>query len=118
MSPGQFGPTMRTPCCRASSTQYAESATGMPSVMTTISSMPASMASTMASLAKRGGTNTTLALAPVAVRASAQVAYTGICASEPCCAPGKVTAVPALRGLTPPTMLVPALSMRAVCVIP
>ena len=42
--------------------------------MTTISSMPASTASTTAPLANRGGTNTTLALAPVASRASAQVA--------------------------------------------
>ena len=67
---------MRTPLRKANSTKYALSATGMLSVMTTISSMPASMASTTASLAKRGGTNTTLALAPVASMASEQLANT------------------------------------------
>jgi len=118
MRPGQFGPMMRTPFLSASSTKYAESATGMPSVMTTMSSMPASTASTTADLANFGGTNTTLALAPVASRASPQVANTGMSASAPFLAPGKVTDVPALRGFTPPTILVPALSMRAVWVMP
>ena len=71
-----------------------------------------------ADLANFGGTNTTLALAPVASRASPQVANTGMFASTPFLAPGKVTDVPALRGFTPPTILVPALSMRAVWVMP
>ena len=106
--PGQFGPTIRTSLRNASSTKYALSATGMPSVMTTISLMPASMASTTASLAKRGGTNTTLAWAPVTSTASAQLPNTRNVTSSPSLAAGKLTSWPALRALTPPTILVPA----------
>ena len=58
-NPGQFGPTIRTLCWRANATQYAVSATGMPSVMTTMSGISASIASTIADLAKRGGTKIT-----------------------------------------------------------
>ena len=56
---------------------------GMPSVMTTMSPIPASTASTTAPLANRGGTKTTLAWAPVASLASAHVAYTGTETSLP-----------------------------------
>ena len=50
--------------------------------------------------------------------ASAHVAYTGTETSLPSRAASNVTWLPALRGLTPPTMFVPARSMRAVCVMP
>src|SRR5690349_6521189 len=54
----------------------------------------------------------TVTSAPVSVIASPTVAKTGSSV------PSKSTAVPALRGLTPPTTLVPAASMRRVCLEP
>ena len=77
MMPGQFGPIRRTPAASARSTTIVESWTGMPSVMRTIVSMPASMASRAAPFAKAGGTKMTDAFAPVASRASATVPKTG-----------------------------------------
>jgi hypothetical protein len=53
------------------------SATGMPSVMQTISGTSASAASMIASAANGGGTKITVALAPVALTASATVLKTG-----------------------------------------
>ena len=115
MMPGQFGPMIRVllPLSLARVQNSAESCTGMPSVITTTSGTSASMASTTASFAKAGGTNTIETSAPVSATASATVAYTG---SEmpPSCS----TVVPALRAFTPPTTWVPALSMRAVCLVP
>ena len=67
MTPGQFGPISRDaephPAPRFTRTM---SSTGMPSVMQTISGMPASAASRIASAANGGGTKITLASAPVA----------------------------------------------------
>src|SRR5438552_14731826 len=113
-TPGQFGPTMRVRLPRA--TLYAHAAvvscTGMPSVITTASGICASIASVMADLAKAGGTKMTDASAPVSRMASATPANTGTLT------PSKSTCCPALRGLVPPTMLVPARSIRRVCLEP
>ncbi len=65
--------------------------------MATTSGMPASMASSMADAANDGGTKTTVASAPVWRMPSATLLNTG----SPSCV------VPALFGLTPPTILVP-----------
>ena len=70
---------------------------GMPSVMATQSSSPASAASMMESAAKGGGTKTMLAVAPVAATASRTELNTG--------RPRWV--VPPLPGVTPPTGVVP-----------
>src|SRR6476661_661289 len=85
----------------------------MPSVMTTASGMAASIASTTADFANAGGTKMTETLAPVSFIASATVPYTGT--ETP---PSNSTVVPALRGLTPPTIEVPEASMRCVCFMP
>src|SRR5215207_4031409 len=84
----------------------------MPSVMTTASPIWASTASMTAALANGGGTKMTLTSAPVSFMASATPPNTGTLA------PSKSTVVPALRGLTPPTMAVPEASMRWVCLLP
>ncbi len=70
---------------------------GMPSVMQTISGMPASAASMMASAANGGGTKITVALAPVAHRLGHGVED----------GPALEVVVPPLPGVTPPTTLVP-----------
>ena len=70
---------------------------GIPSVMHTISGIPASSASRMASAANGGGTKIMVALAPVSFTALATVLNTG----QPSCV------VPPLPGVTPPTTLVP-----------
>src|SRR3954470_15231189 len=90
----------------------ALSCTGTPSVITTASGISASIASTTADLVNAGGTKMTDTSAAVSFIASATVAKTG---SE---VPSKSTVVPALRGLTPPTTLVPAASIRRVCLEP
>lgn len=85
--------------------------------MTTSSGISASMASMMASLANFGGTNAMDTSAPVSLMASATVPKTGSSTalpSESVCA----TVVPALRAFTPPTILVPAFSISAVCLVP
>ena len=84
----------------------------MPSVMTTASGISASIASTTAALVNAGGTKMTETSAPVFSIASATEPKTGTSV------PSKSTVVPALRGFTPPTMLVPAASMRLVCFMP
>lgn len=58
------------------------------------------------------GTKRTETLAPVFSIASATEPKTGTSV------PSKSTDVPALRGLTPPTMLVPSPSMSLVCFMP
>ncbi len=73
------------------------SCAGMPSVMQTQSSMPASAASMIESAAKGGGTKTALAVAPVSATARFTVSKTG----RPRCL------LPPLPGVTPPTTLVP-----------
>ncbi len=97
MTPGQFGPTSRLPFSRRKRIARAMSSTGMPSVIATISGMPASAASMIASAAPAGGTNTIDAFAPVLPTASPTVLNSG----KPS------LAVPPLPGATPPTMCVP-----------
>src|SRR5947207_14244930 len=84
----------------------------MPSVMTTASGICASIASIIAALAKAGGTKMTDTSAPVSFIASATPPNTGTAV------PSKSIRVPALRGLVPPTMFVPARSIRRVCLEP
>ena len=58
-SPRQLGPMMRAPRASAASTIWATSPRGMRSVTITIRPMPASIASSTASLVNAGGTVTT-----------------------------------------------------------
>src|SRR5580704_2788863 len=112
--PGQFGPTILVllPFSVAYAQNSAVSCTGMPSVMTIASGISASIASLTAALAPAGGTKITETSAPVAAIVSATVPKTGTST------PFSSTVVPALRGLVPPTTLVPAASMRAPCLRP
>ena len=55
-TPGQFGPTRRLLDPHSDRFTFTMSRTGMPSVMQTMSSISAAMASAMASAAKAGGT--------------------------------------------------------------
>src|SRR5579863_7927965 len=84
----------------------------MPSVITMQSGICASMASITASLVPDAGTNTTDTSAPVSAMVSATVPKTGTPV------PPRSTVWPALRGLVPPTILVPAAIMRAPCLLP
>src|ERR1700761_9076288 len=113
-TPGQFGPMMRVlfPVALALAQNSAVSCTGTPSVMTMASGICASMASITASLVPDAGTKITDTSAPVAAMVSATVPKTGMSA------PFSSTVWPALRGLVPPTTLVPAESMRAPCLRP
>src|SRR5262245_144422 len=113
-TPGQLGPMMRVlpPLAVLYAQNAAESCTGMPSVMTMASGICASIASMTADLVNAGGTKMTVTSAPVFSIASATVPKTGSSV------PSKSTVVPALRGFTPPTMFVPAFSMRRVCLEP
>src|SRR4051812_44197260 len=114
MIPGQFGPMIRVrlPLAQACAQNHAESCTGMPSVITTASPMPASMASTAASLANFGGTKSTETSVPVSFMASSTPPKTGTFV------PVISTVVPALRALTPPTILVPEASIFVACFMP
>src|SRR5439155_24990481 len=113
-TPGQFGPMIlvRLPAALARAQNPAVSCTGMPSVITMHSGICASMASITASLVPDAGTNTTDTSAPVAAMVSATVPKTGTPV------PFRSTVWPALRGLVPPTILVPAAIMRAPCLLP
>ena len=97
ITPGQLGPISVQSLPRRYSLAATMSFTGMPSVMATMTLMPASAASMMASAAKAGGTKMMLTSAPVACTASLTVSYTGLfrCFCPP------------LPGVTPPTTLVP-----------
>ena len=97
MMPGQFGPIKVQ--ARLSTYVFTRviSATGIPSVMATITPIPASAASMIASAANAGGTKMMLVSAPVAVTASLTVLNTGL----PKCS------WPPLPGVTPPTTCVP-----------
>lgn len=64
MIPGQLGPIRRDLLLFSLALTLAMSLTGMPSVMQTMSSIPASMASKMESAANGGGTKMTVTLAP------------------------------------------------------
>src|SRR5215470_12867788 len=113
-TPGQFGPTMRVtlPFALAYAQNSVESCTGMPSVITMTSGIWASIASITALLAPAGGTKTTETSAPVAAMVSATVPNTGTAL------PPRSTVWPALRGLVPPTTVVPAASIRRPCLVP
>ena len=76
-TPGQFGPTMRLFEFRSACLTRTMSLTGMPSVIVTMNSMPASIASRIASAQNGGGTKITDALAPVSFTASATVLKIG-----------------------------------------
>ncbi len=79
MMPGQFGPMIRVvPDACACAKNAAVSCTGTPSVITTTSATPASMASKTAPLVNFGGTKTTDTSAPVSLTASATDPKTGI----------------------------------------
>ena len=97
MMPGQLGPISRDFLVFRNSQVLTMSSAGMPSVMQTMSGMPASAASMMASAAPGGGTKITVALAPVLSTASLTVLKMG----QPSCV------VPPLPGVTPPTTCVP-----------
>ena len=97
MRPGQFGPIRRDDLPFMKASAFIVSSTGMPSVMQTMRSRPASAPSMIASAANGGGTKITEALAPVFATASATVLKTG----KPS------WSVPPLPGVTPPTTLVP-----------
>src|SRR5215472_2554064 len=113
-TPGQLGPTMRVvlPRSLAYAQKAAVSCTGIPSVITITSGICASIASITASLVPAGGTNTTDTSAPVCAIASETVPNTGTLD------PLSSTLWPALRGLVPPTTLVPAAIIRAPCLRP
>src|SRR5690242_20410387 len=113
-TPGQFGPMIlvRLPAALARAQNSAVSCTGMPSVITMHSGICASMASITASLVPDAGTNTTDTSAPVSAMVSATVPKTGTPV------PPRSTVWPALRGLVPPTILVPAAIIRAPCLRP
>ena len=65
-----------------------------------------------AAFANLGGTNTTDAFAPVAATASGTLLNTGSVT------PSISTLCPPLPGVTPPTIFVPDLAIRAVCFVP
>src|SRR5438132_6842319 len=113
-TPGQFGPMIlvRLPAALALAQNSAVSCTGMPSVITMHSGICASIASITASLVYAASTNTTDTSAPVAAMVSATVPNTGTPV------PFRSTVWPALRGLVPPTILVPAAIIRAPCLRP
>ncbi len=97
MTPGQLGPISVQSLPLMYSRAITMSFTGMPSVMQTITLMPASAASMIASAANGGGTKMMLTSAAVAFTASLTVSNTGL--SKCFCPP--------LPGVTPPTTLVP-----------
>jgi len=115
MTPGQLGPMIRVrlPFAQAYAQNVAVSWTGMPSVRTTARLSSASMASTTAAFANRGGTKRTDTSAAVARTASMALSKTGI---ETPASPSTVW--PPLPGVTPATMFVPAAIMRRVCLVP
>src|SRR5919202_616095 len=114
MSPGQLGPMIRVlPLSCAYWKNAAVSCTGTPSVMTTTSGMPASTASTTAALVPLAGTKITETSAPVFSTACATESNTGWLTSL-----SNSTVWPPMPGVTPPTIFVPDVSMRWVCLRP
>src|SRR5580693_3386406 len=95
--PGQFGPIKRERRFCRNSQALTMSRVGMPSVMQTMRSSPASAASIMASAANGGGTKIMVVSAAVFSTASCTVLKMG----QPSCV------VPPLPGVTPPTTWVP-----------
>src|SRR5262249_2876328 len=84
----------------------------MPSVITMTSGIWASIASITALFVPAGGTKTTDTSAPVTAMVSATVPNTGTWL------PPRSTVWPALRGLVPPTTVVPAATIRRPCLLP
>src|SRR6266581_3497369 len=80
--PGQFGPIKRALYSCTTSMARVMSITGIPSVMHTMSLIPALAASIMASAAPAGGTKIQLAVAPVVFTASSTVSKTGVVLSS------------------------------------
>ena len=97
MIPGQLGPISRVGLPDMKFFTRIMSITGIPSVMATTISIPASTASIMASAAKGGGTKIMLQLAPVFVTASLTVLKTGTSSIF----------WPAFPGVTPATTWLP-----------
>ncbi len=95
--PGQFGPISVVPFGRAWLYTRSMSCAGIPSVMHMTVSMPASIASKVASAAKRAGTKTIAVFAPASATASRTVSKTGM----------PSTSSPPLPGVTPATTFVP-----------
>ena len=99
ITPGQFGPSncvlgwLRLMALKNRASSWA----GMPSVMQTMSGMPASAASRIAAGAPLGGTKMRLASAPVSATAVATSSKTGM----------PSTSEPPLPGVTPATTWVP-----------
>src|SRR4051794_34499088 len=108
ITPGQLGPTSVVCVPARYAWTAAMSRTGIPSVMQTVSSTPASAASKIASAANRGGTKIIDVLAPVRATASATVSNTGM----------PSTFCPALPGVTPATTDVPYARLRNVWNVP
>ena len=97
ITPGQLGPISLEPNSSHLTFTSIISKVGMPSVIQTISSMPASAASKIDCLPNRAGTNIKLAVDPVSLTASTTVLKTG-----------KSKCVwPPFPGVTPPIRLVP-----------
>ena len=96
-TPCEFGPTRRVRVPSRACRTRTMSMSGTRSVTHTTSGTPARIASIMAPAALSGGTNTRLALAPVAATAWSTVSNTGRSRCRR----------PPLPGVTPPTMRVP-----------
>jgi hypothetical protein len=97
ITPGQFGPTSVVSRPSRYACTSAMSRTGMPSVMQTTRSTPASVASRIDSAAPRGGTKTIEVFARVSRTASTIESNTGM----------PSTSWPPLPGVTPATTFVP-----------
>ncbi len=78
ITPGQFGPIIVQSLSFKYSFTLTISLTGIPSVIVTITLMPASAASMIASAANAGGTNMIETLAPASLTASDTVLNTGL----------------------------------------
>ena len=99
VTPGQFGPMSRAPARRTASTTGIMSRAGIPSVMQTIVSIPASTASRIASGAPGAGMKMREVLAPSDSTACATMSKIGTVPSMALCPP--------LPGRVPATTLVP-----------
>ena len=97
ITPGQLGPINRQLKFLMYSFTLIISLIGIPSVMQTISPIPPSAASIIASAANAGGTKMMETFAPVFETASLMVLKTGLSKCND----------PPLPGVTPPTTLVP-----------
>ena len=97
-TPGQFGPIRRVDDPRRAALTSIMSLTGMPSVIATTRSRPASTASSIASAAKGGGTKIADAVAPDSLEASFTLSKIGTLSSK---------TWPDFPGVTPATICEP-----------